>query len=469
MSLYINGFEWGPAVSRLVLALRQPVSGEVKFSSAVVKTNEVEREVLGAYLSNSEGHHLGESEVSSLFVTLELDTHYHAKSPGNKAHPFELDPVTGFSRWAETYVVSITDLKFTAVEYQEELVGEIRVDAINQRISPDSDAFSIRSAYSGDYVNPTTGKVETQRLTYAAYEPEDLSSVDILPIIVWLHGAAEGGTDIEVPLLGNEVTALTRPDIQSQFNNGLRQGAHVLVVQTPTFWMDEGEDRTGPGAGKSRYTEILMDTIRQYVDGHDNVDRHRIYLGGCSNGGYMTMNMLLEYPQTFAAAFPVAEAYSFYGFERDRRGYYETTTDRFGNLRYKPSQTLCLTDDKIRQLAKESIWFVHAANDHTVVPFLTVEPTYRRIVKAGASNAWFSYFETVRGLDELNEKYDGHLSWIYLFNHQVRGVQHPQRIRQDSRYEPSNALFGGPYKVTDDTYGVEEFQNIFHWMNEQRL
>lgn len=454
-------------MSRLILNTTQLVLA-VDYEQALVKTNDVERTILAAYPSDSKGQKLG-ADQDSRYVTLELSTQYLTKAPGNKALPFQLDTETGFFNWAPTYIVSITDLIFTAANNYQSLKGEIRVNAIENRVSPDTDLFKIRNSFSGEYINPTTKQLEQQRLTYAAYEPENLKPVDLLPLIVWLHGAGEGGTDVEIALLGNETTALVKPEIQDQFQNGLRSGAHVLVVQTPTFWMDEGENRTGPGAGKSRYTEILMDTIRHYVDSNDNIDSHRIYLGGCSNGGYMTVNMLLEYPQTFAAAYPVCEAYSFYGFERDKNGSYETTTDSFGNIRYKASEALCLTEDRIRQLADEAIWFVHAANDRTVVPFLTVEPTYRRILKQGAQNVWFSYFETVVGLDELDETYDGHLSWIYLFNNQVRGVQNPTKIRQDNRYDPSNKTFGGSYKVTDDTDGVEEFETIFAWLNDQRL
>lgn len=467
VKLYINGFEWGPAVSRLILSISQLVDA-VDYGQALVKTNDVERTIVAAYPSDSKGQQLGADEVSR-YVTLELTTQYHTRAPGNKAIPFQPNPETGFFSWSEDYTVSITNLNLTSARNQTSLTGEIRINAIDNRWSPDTELFNIRNSFSGEYQNPTTGQLENQRLTYAAYEPENLTSVDLLPLIVWLHGAGEGGTDIEIALLGNETTALAKPEIQNQFQNGKRMGAHVLVIQTPSFWMDEGEDRTGPGAGKSRYTEILMDAIRHYVDGNDNIDSHRIYLGGCSNGGYMTMNMLLEYPQTFAAAFPVCEAYSFYGFERNRRGAYETMTDRFGNIRYQASQALTLTEERLRQLAAEAIWFVHAANDRTVVPFLTVEPTYRRILKQGAQNVWFSYFETVVGLDELDEQYDGHLSWIYLFNNQVRGVQNPSKIRQDNRYEPSNQSMGGTFKVTDDTDGVEEYETIFTWLNDQRL
>ena len=39
------------------------------------------------------------------------------------------------------------------------------------------------------------------------------------------------------------------------------------------------------------------------------MDPYRVYIGGCSNGGYMTMNMVLRNPGFFAAAYPTCEAY----------------------------------------------------------------------------------------------------------------------------------------------------------------
>lgn len=63
--------------------------------------------------------------------------------------------------------------------------------------------------------------------------------------------------------------------------------------------MDEGDGTNGVGAGVSRYTEILMDTIKDYVASNPDNDPSRIYLSGCSNGGYMTLNMAIQYPDYF--------------------------------------------------------------------------------------------------------------------------------------------------------------------------
>ena len=56
------------------------------------------------------------------------------------------------------------------------------------------------------------------------------------PLIVWLHGAGEGGKDPDLVVLGNKVSALGGEKIQSYFD-----GAFVLCPQAPTFWMQNGD------------------------------------------------------------------------------------------------------------------------------------------------------------------------------------------------------------------------------------
>ena len=36
----------------------------------------------------------------------------------------------------------------------------------------------------------------------------------------------------------------------------------------------------------SMYTQTLMELIENYVDTHENIDKDKIIIGGCSNGVY---------------------------------------------------------------------------------------------------------------------------------------------------------------------------------------
>ncbi|WP_419871477.1 prolyl oligopeptidase family serine peptidase [Candidatus Pristimantibacillus sp. PTI5] len=236
----------------------------------------------------------------------------------------------------------------------------------------------------------STGKASFDgvTLTYADYTPAKDKKKN--PLIIWLHGMGEGGTDPTIAIAGNKAVNFASPSIQSYFG-----GAYVLAPQTPTFWMD---GYTGFGDGTSKYEKALMNLIQAYVQKNKDIDPTRIYIGGDSNGGYMTMLMIRDYPKYFAAAFPTCEALK---------------------------DTL-ISDEEIRSLSNLPIWFIAAKTDKTVPPTEYVVPTYDRLVKAGAKNVHLSLFDNVIDTSGLYKKadgtpfeYDGHWSWVYVYNNDV--------------------------------------------------
>ena len=138
--------------------------------------------------------------------------------------------------------------------------------------------------------------------SYADYTPAKDDKKNAL--VIWLHGAGEGGTDPYIDILGNEVTSLVSKEFQSLF-----EGAYVLAPQSPTMWMDDGTGAYQNGDKGSMYAESLFEMIDAYVKANDDIDPNRVIIGGCSNGGYMTMEMVLKHPTYFAAAFPICEAF----------------------------------------------------------------------------------------------------------------------------------------------------------------
>ena len=196
------------------------------------------------------------------------------------------------------------------------------------------------------------------------FEPEDDGEKHAL--VIWLHGAGEGGNDPRLNTLGNEVTALFGDDFQKVMG-----GAYVLAPQCPTFWMqyDEEGNWTDNKGVDSIYLTDLKALIDDYVANHESIDADRIIIGGCSNGGYMTMDMIMNYPDFFAAAYPICEAYSDAG----------------------------ITDDQIKAIKDLPTWFIYAKNDTTVDPTLFEEPTLKRLNAVGA-NVHTSIFEDVQDL-----------------------------------------------------------------------
>ena len=150
-----------------------------------------------------------------------------------------------------------------------------------------------------------------------------------------------------------------------------------------------------PFASVSYFTFVVKDLIDSFVAGHPDVDPSRIFVGGCSAGGYMTMNMVLQFRGFFRAAFPTCEFY----------------------LDSK------ITDEQIEFLSGYPIFFTYAENDTTVNPKKSSEATIARIRELGSDKLRSSVYPDVHdksgrffGNDGGAHQYDGHESWIYVLN-----------------------------------------------------
>ncbi|MGJ9382099.1 prolyl oligopeptidase family serine peptidase [Salipaludibacillus sp. CF4.18] len=280
---------------------------------------------------------------------------------------------TGRNHWVD-YQYTITQVK--DIEINSGSISGLVIDTFGGETRKLVEDFS---AGEGTYDDVT--------LTYADFSPEKDKQQN--PLIIWLHGGGEGGTDPTIPLSANKAVNFITDDIQAYFD-----GAYVLVPQTPTRWMEGFE---GSADGTSVYKEALMSLIDDYVTSNPDIDPNRVYIGGASNGGYMSLLMTRDYPDYFAASFPVAE-----GLSDD-----------------------LISDADIENLAQTPTWFVHAKNDPTLNPNNNTIPTYNRLVEAGA-DVHISLFEDVHDTSGLYTEddgspyqYNGHWSWIYLYNNEA--------------------------------------------------
>lgn len=107
---------------------------------------------------------------------------------------------------------------------------------------------------------------------------------DGYPLVVWLHGGGEIGDDNEIHITANAVVNWAKDNAQDIFG-----GAYILAPQNH--------------AGRS--VKACMDVIEYVLDKYPDIDRSRIYIGGCSYGGGATWSMIKAFPDYFAAAFPI--------------------------------------------------------------------------------------------------------------------------------------------------------------------
>ena len=375
-SIYIQGYDYGCGVTKAILSLDEiieinkddftvtetkQITDFSKIPEFPVITATLPRTITDAYYSDEFGN---KQDEPSKNVTIEM---YVSPSEGS---PFLFSMKTMYNSWSNPYYLTITNKEYTLEIAQEYTKKYTSVDNFDYKVFKSSQGIEYKYA------------------TYSAKEETN-------NCIIWLHGLGEGGTDptdAMVPLLGNKAAALASDQFQS-----IAGPMHVLSVQCPTFWMDntgKGENLMGGQIkvdGTSYYTESLMELIRSYKK---EINADKTVLVGCSNGGFMTMLLALNFPSEFDCYIPICEAY----------------TD---NL---------ISDDQIKILKELPMYFYWSDDDPVVKPEIHEIPTVKRLKEAGAKNIQTSKSPFVVGDNTLLDKdgnpykYMGHWSWIYFFN-----------------------------------------------------
>ncbi len=396
-SIQVTGYDWGPAVDKVIVKLDTEVESISAETFTVSETKEAtdwtaedypvvisefEREVTNAYLSDENGN---EVDSSSEYVTLELYV-----SP-NDGSPFLYTNSTMFNTWADPYELTITLAEDQTLDTTDGELSEVSISVECTGKTTNADA------YVG---NEFTSSDEEITMNYGLYEADDSDT-----LFVWLHGFGEGGsglvdgTDYLVTALGNKVTAYISDEFQEAVG-----GANVLVPQCPTYWNDpDGSHNYTDTAsvleqsldGTSYYTEALKELIDQVKE---ETGSTKVVISGCSAGGFMTMNLAINYGDEFDAYIPIAEGYA----------------------------TDSITDEQISELAELNMYFIYSEDDSSVDPSLYSTSLVDKLLDAGATNVKEFASEHVvdtSGLytdeDGNAYQYNGHWSWIYFDNNEA--------------------------------------------------
>lgn len=373
-TLQVEGFDWGPAVNKVTLPFEKPVSAAIASEFSVfahrkspqgeIPTDQSygKREVTIAYISDEKGNRM----ASGNHITLVL-----AVGPMlSIGSPIQYMRINNQGRniWI--------DYQLTIFHNKSNLIWQKEA----KRIMPQLDLFNLKGQFK--YNDQLT-------MSYASFEPKNKTGKSSL--IIWLHGGGEGGFDPTIPLIGNKAVNYASTEIQSIF-----EGAYVLSPQCPGAWMHNTKMEMTGGRENDIYNEGLMALIKNYVQLNPGIDPNRIYVGGCSNGGYMALKLILNQPDYFAAGYISALAY----------------------------QSQYISDQAIQSIKHVPIWFVHAKDDSVTVAANTVVPVYNRLKAAGAKNIYFTFYDHVNDITSFyggeGFRYNGHWSWIYLHENKCR-------------------------------------------------
>jgi predicted peptidase len=187
------------------------------------------------------------------------------------------------------------------------------------------------------------------------------------PLVIFLHGSGERGTDNEAQLKWGALSFASEDNMK-------KFPAFVVAPQCPPTqgWANMSGWETGNIKmldQPSKSMEMVIGLVRQMIKNFP-VDTNRIYITGLSMGGFGTFDAIMRYPDLFAAAVPVCGG---------------------GDI------------SKAALISKLPIWIMTGAEDPAVPSDKLLEMA-QALGKAGGKPGYTQYPEV------------GHFSWIHAYS-----------------------------------------------------
>ncbi len=220
-------------------------------------------------------------------------------------------------------------------------------------------SFSQSSLFSYEKYANAKGDTLNYRQLISDYDP-----VSKYPLVIFLHGSGERGSDNESQLKWGVM------NFASDQNMKLHPSI-VIAPQCPKnmSWGNFSYDDMSLQPSPTKPMKLLMELINQTIQKLP-VDTNRIYITGLSMGGFGTFDAISRYPDLFAAAVPVCGG---------------------GDV------------SKAQSISHIPIWIFHGALDGAVNPVLS-QNMVEALTKAGAHPGFTQYPEV------------GHFSWIAAYS-----------------------------------------------------
>jgi predicted peptidase len=184
------------------------------------------------------------------------------------------------------------------------------------------------------------------------------------PLVIFLHGSGERGSDNTAQLLWG-VQNFATSEVMKIYQ------PIVIAPQCPeeSSWANIDYKKEVMKESPTKTMKLLIELIEKKID-EMPIDKDRIYVTGLSMGGFGTYELLARRPDLFAAAVPVCGA---------------------GDL------------NRVKDFAHIPLWLFHGANDD-VVDSRHSRQMVAALHEAGANPGYTQYPET------------GHFSWIAAYS-----------------------------------------------------
>jgi predicted peptidase len=154
--------------------------------------------------------------------------------------------------------------------------------------------FCASAAHATDLSGSVTGSESDglASIPYRLFEPGGVTTPQKKPLVLFLHGMGERGTD--------NVAQTTWMD---KLVNHTKSGPHASYVLAPQI--DTNMWFQGSANQPTEAMSLTIKAIKQVI-ATENIDPSRVYVTGVSMGGMGTWDILAREPKLFAAAVPMS-------------------------------------------------------------------------------------------------------------------------------------------------------------------
>ena len=246
-------------------------------------------------------------------------------------------------------------------------------------------ALSLVVATRGNAQRAETGFLDrsvvigNESYPYQVYVPSGYSTRTDWPVILFLHGSGESGSD------GLLQTSVGLPAAIRQ--NSKRFPAVVILPQIPP-------DSQWVGAPAEAAFAALTQTMREF-----KVDPQRVYLTGLSRGGHGTWYIAYRHPEMFAAIAPIC-------------GWVTERPDSRGSVNVVPPADGAEFPALARRLGKIPIWIFHGEMDTSVLVKYSREPA-AALKAASADVRYTEYLGMGHNVWDATYASDEFLHWLF--------------------------------------------------------
>jgi predicted esterase len=170
---------------------------------------------------------------------------------------------------------------------------------------PKTEPVDAKTVYEEKSITWTGGEYKDEEFRYRLMKPASVEAEQKYPLVIFLHGAGERGTDNALQLLYLP-TQMAQPRWREKFP------CYVLAPQCrpEKKWLEvdwtaktDPVSPDEPTAQLSTVMEMIERTIKE-----EQIDPDRIYLTGLSMGGFGSFDLGSRRPEWFAAVAPICGA-----------------------------------------------------------------------------------------------------------------------------------------------------------------